>query len=188
MRFDKVLLCLSLVFVMRATIADSHLPECSTPPAVLIDGLSRTACEISQSVMVERYSGPKPAHPYASEFDRRKVAIAIGKKAESVTTVAGIRAGPRAVQVQTSLLYPPLVDQVAKRYPTPKARRYKRWVIGYEQIEYGAQGSAQGFPLECATAVHSTTQATKIVAECFPLEERARFLKTLDAVRGLRGP
>lgn len=186
--FGKALICISFAFVMHVAIADSVLLECSTPPATLIDGLSRTACEISRSVMVEHYSGPKPAQPYASEFDRREVAIAIGKKAESVTTVAGIRAGPRAVQIQTSLLYPPFVDQIAKRYPTPKARRYKRWVIAYEQIEYGAQGSEQGFPLECATAVHSTTRATKIVAECFPLEERARFLKTLDAVQGLHGP
>ncbi|MDP9990619.1 hypothetical protein J2W30_000282 [Variovorax boronicumulans] len=188
MQFDKVLLCFSLVLVTRATLADSHLPACSAPPAILIDGLSRTTCEIARSVTVEHYSGPKPASPYASELDRREVAIALGKKAESVTTVAGIRVGPHVVQVQTSLLHPPFVDQIAKRYPTPKARRYKHWVIAYEQIEYGAQGSEQGFPLECATAVHSTTHATKIVAECFPLEERARFLKTLDAVQALPGP
>lgn len=183
MRSDKVLLCLSLVFLMRAAIADSNLPGCSTPPLALIDGLSRTACEISRSVTIERYSSPKPASPYASEFDRREVAIALGKKAGSVTAVAGIKAGANAVQVQTSLLPPPFVDQIAKRYPTPKARRYKHWVIAYEQIEYAAQGTAQGFPLECATAIHSTTQVTKIVAECFPLGERARFSKTLDAVR-----
>lgn len=182
------LLCLSFALAAQAAIAESALQKCSTPPLMLLYSLSRTACENSRSVTIERYSSPKPASPYASDFDRREVVIASGKTVESIRAVAGIRVGPSARQVQTDLLHPPFADQIGKRYPLPKTSRYRHWVISYEQIEYGAQSSAQGFPLECATAIRSTTRATKIVAECSPLGERARFSKTLDAVERPREP
>lgn len=188
MRPDKIFSCLLLLLVARAALADSDFSACSTPPAILIDELGRTACEFSRSVTIERYSSSKPASLYANDFDRREVVIASGKTVESVRAVAGIRIRPSTRQVQTDLLHPPFADQIAKRYPLPKASRYGRWVIAYEQIEYGAQGSAQRFPLECATAIRSTTRATEIVAECSPLGERARFSKTLDAIQRPREP
>lgn len=183
MRLERIFLCLSLVFVMRAAIADSAIMGCSNPPAILIVGLNRIACEISQSVTIERYLGQKSASPYASAFDQREVVVAWGSKAEFVEVVAGVKRGPGPIQRQTSLLHPPFVDQIAKRYSPSKASRYKQWAIVYEQIEYATQGSAQKFFLECATAIRSSTQATKLVAECFSLGERRRFSESLDAVR-----
>ena len=182
-RSDRVCFCFLLIVIARVASAAAPVLECPTSPAVSIEGISRTVCEVSRSVMIERYLSPEPTSVYASNLDRREVAIATGKNAESVASVAGLRLGPRAVQVQTKLLQPPFVDQIARRYVNPMKIRYKNWMIAYEEIEYGAQGSAHGFPFECATAIQSTWQARKIVAECFPLEERARFAKTLDAVR-----
>lgn len=182
-RSDQVFFCLLLIFMARAAGAAATVLECPTSPAVSIEGISRTACEISRSVVIERYLSPEPTSVYASKLDRREVAIAMGKNAESVASAAGLTLGPRSIQVQTKLLQPPFADQIARRYVNPMKIRYKNWMIAYEEIEYGAQGSAPGFPFECATAIQSTLQAKKIVAECFPLEERARFAKTLDAVR-----
>lgn len=181
--FERIFLCLSLVLVMHAAIADSTVVGCSNSPAIIIFGLDRVACEVSQSVAIERYSGQKLASPYASEFDQREVVVAWGGKAEFVEAVAGIKSDPGAIQRQTGLLQPPFADQIVRRYLFKKASRYNQWVIVYEQIEYAAQGAAQKFFLECATAIRSSTQATKVVAECFSLEERRRFLKTLDAVK-----
>ncbi|WP_180839059.1 hypothetical protein [Variovorax sp. RO1] len=134
-------------------------------------------------MLIEQYLGPKPESPYASAFDRRELVVAYAKTLDAVKAVAGIGTGSRSPQTQSPLLQPPLVDYVVKRLPTSKARHYKKWSISSEKIEYGAQRGAPGFLLECATAIRSTSSRTVVVAECFPFEEKARFAKTLDAVR-----
>lgn len=183
MRSSRSLLCLVFALMGRTAMADGVPAECPASPAMLIAGTDRIACQVSGLVAIERYLGPKPESPYASAFDRRELVVAYGKSIEAVKAIAGIKAGSRASQTQRLLLQPPLVDYIAKRSPLPKASSYKQWSIASEKIEYGAQGGAQGFLLECATARRSVMSTMVVVAECFPFEEKARFFKTLDAVR-----
>lgn len=183
MTLRKIIIpCISLVFLISSANGKSDFKDCAALPTAFIEGLSRTACEISQSVIIESYSSPRPTSPYASEFDWRNVAIASGKKSNAVMAVAGIKSGPAATRIQTGLLRPPLPDRIAKRYLIPKASRYGHWVIAYEQVEYGAQGSIPGFAMECATAIRSFKQEIKVVAECFPFGGRVRFSKALGAI------
>lgn len=183
MQSSKSFLCFLFALVARVAMADEVPVECPIPPAMTADGIDRIECQVSGLVINERYLGPKPESPYASAFDRRELAVAYGKTIEAVKAVVGIKADSRASQAPSLLLQPPLVDSIVKRSPVSKASNYKQWSIASEKIEYGAQGGAQGFRLECATAIRSSMSKTVVVAECFPLEEKARFSKTLDAVR-----
>jgi hypothetical protein len=182
-RFENSPVFLSLMFFTCAASADAALLECSTYPSILMDGLGRATCEIFQSVKIERYFGPMPASPYANNFDRREVAIALGENAETVREITGAKTKAGTAHLQASFFQPPFSDQIFKRHSISKPSRYKHWAIAYEHIEYAAQGSSRGFVLECATAIHFPTRTMKIVAECFPWEERVRFSRTLDAVR-----
>lgn len=182
-RSSKSLFCLLFAVAAHAALADGVAVECPTAPVISTDGLDRMGCQASGLVFIEQYLGPKPESPYASAFDRRELVVAYGKTLGAVKAVADIGAGSRRPQTQSPLLQPPLVDYVVKRVPASKARNYKKWSISSEKIEYSAQGGAPGFLLECATAIRSTSSRTVVVAECFPLEEKARFAKTLDAVR-----
>lgn len=182
-RLSKSLLYLWFAVVTHEALADGSAAQCPNSPVLLSNELDRIECQVSRWVVIEKYVSPKPDSLYVTAFDRRELALAHGETLDAVKAVVGIPRGSSGPHAQRLLLQPPLAEYVVKRTPVPKVRNHKKWAIASEEIEYVVQGEAPGFPLECATAIRSTTLRAVVVAECFPLEERTRFTKTLDAVR-----
>lgn len=138
---------------------------------------------MSGGTTVEQYLENKPVSAYATEFDRRELAIAYGNNAAQVKAVAGIDGDIKNSLVEYQFLEPPFMNLISKIFPMKRFRRRGNWVIYTTQIEYGAQGDGPGFPLSCSKALRSSNKKTIVIAECFALEERERFYQTLDSIR-----
>lgn len=155
--------------------------ECSTPPLVAINGLKRTGCQNLGSGTVERYLSDKSLSPYASEFDQRDLTVAHGKDLKAVMTAVGIDSRSITSSTGSPLLHLPMADKVSRVGLNKRNFRYRSWNVSTERIEYGAQGGAPGFQITCAVAVRSTKERAVVFTECFPLEEKNRFIRTLDS-------
>lgn len=152
--------------------ADTVVDQCSSTPAISNSELSQTQCRIVGAVTVKTYSASALLSPYATAFDQCSVAVAYSKDARALKSALG----------DVPLLRAPMADQISKKEPMPKTN-YRHWVISSEMIEYGSPGGAPGFVLSCSTAIRSRPTLTLAVAECYPLEQRERFIHTLDSVR-----
>lgn len=137
-----------------------------------------------EGLVVQRYEESQSGNPYATDLDRRVVVVARGERLEALMRAAGIASASGKQSLgKTLLVQPPLEDQVHRRSPSGAARKHKRWQLWSEAVEYGAQGSAQGFTIDCVTAIRNERPYATAVAECFPLEERKRFLLMLERIR-----
>lgn len=162
----------ALVIFIHTAHADTGVDRCSGSPSISNSELSQTQCRIIGSVTVETYSTPALLSPYATAFDQRSLTVAYSRDARALKAASG----------SLPLLRPPMAEQISKKASMSKAS-YGRWVISSEMIEYGSPGGAVGFALSCSTAIRSRPTLTLALAECYPLEQRERFLQTLDSVR-----
>lgn len=140
-------------------------------------------CDVAHGRVVFSFSGPEPTSPYASDFDRRRVAIAKATSTRRLKLPGGPGAeshSPRSAGFQ--LLSPPAQEQIVQREEVKKAVKKSGWHIVTERVSYGAQGGRFGFVMECSTATHWHKTYALAVAECYPLEERQRFVKTLELI------
>jgi hypothetical protein len=174
--------CLSLAFLAKPVLSDG-LPECAVS-ALPSDVLERTECSIQSGVTLSRFIGPVSSSAYGTDFDQRSVAVAQGSDAIAIRAIAGIVSGKRGITLhRNGLGQPPAEDRISRRDIVRQPSKHFQWSVITERIQYGAQGGGLGFVLDCATALRSNSRQTTAVAECFPLEERRRFLQTLDAIR-----
>ena len=171
-----------LTFYLHGVQADG-LATCASL-VLSFENLTQSECSNQDGLTVFRYLGKTTSSPYATEFDQRSVLVARGLNAKAVRAAAGIDAGPKGMSLNQSRLARPLAeDQIARRSPLKASVRHREWTIMTERVQYAAQGRAPGFVVDCATALRSSQRETTAVAECFPLEERQRFLRTLEAIR-----
>lgn len=162
----------ALVIFIHTAHADTVVDRCSDAPSISNSELSQTQCRMVGSVTVETYSTPALLSPYATAFDQRSLTVAYSKDARALKAASG----------SFLLLRPPMAEQISKKEPMSKTS-YGHWIISSEMIEYGSPGGAPGFVLSCSTAIRSRPTLTLAVAECYPLEQRERFLQALDSVR-----
>jgi hypothetical protein len=181
-RLDTFSRMLVLSVGLHTLVAAQTSVECVNPPLLAAKEINRSSCRLLVGTTVERYLENKPTSAYATEFDRRELAVAYGKNSARVKAVAGIDGDVKNSLVESQFLEPPFVNLISKVFPMKRFRRRGNWVIYAVQIEYGAQGGAPGFPLCCSTALRSSNKKTIVIAECFPLEERERFYQTLDSI------
>jgi hypothetical protein len=173
---------LVLAFCVGSASADG-MPDCATP-VLVTDLLARSECDSQDGITRSRFLGAAPSSPYATEFDRRSVAVARGHDPKAVSEAAGVILLSRGARLQrTRLTRPPAEDQIARRTAVRATSKYRQWTVMMERVQYSAQGGAPGFVVDCATALSSTARETTAVAECFALEDRQRFLRTLDEIR-----
>lgn len=168
-----------------ASVSAENSPECAKTNFIGVL-FTQTECTTQDGVTVSQFLGTAPSSPYATEFDRRAFAFAVarGQNTESVRRVAGIVKGFRgAATTQSFLSPPPSQAQIARRDASGAARSHHQWIVMFERVQYAAQGGVPGFVIDCATAIRSNRSETVEAAECFPLEERKRFFRTLDAIR-----
>jgi len=183
MMSSRLIIFALLAIVTCISQADGVSTTCSGL-ALDAEGLQQTECSTKDGLTVVRYHGPAPSSVYATEFDRRAVTVASGVNARIVREAAGITSGARGMSIGRSrLVKPPVEAQIVHRTTAKKTQKHLHWTILVEEMQYGAQGDAPGFVIDCATALRSNRYGTIAVAECFPLEERQRFLRTLRAIK-----
>lgn len=156
------------VIFIHTVHAGTVVDRCSNTPFISNSELSQMQCRIVGSVTVETYTTPALLSPYATAFDQRSLTVAYSKDARALKAASG----------SLTLLRPPMAEQISKKAPISKTS-YGHWIISSEMIEYGSPGGAPGFVLSCSTAIRSRPTLTLAVAECYPLEQRKRFLRTL---------
>jgi hypothetical protein len=181
-RFDWLLVTAIFACAQGAARADGMTAACENPTTSTA-GLRTTNCSLERGVSIVRLTGAEPLSPYATEFDKRSVVFATGADSKAVKSAAGIHEESNVLSKREGgLVIPPEFDQIARRSPA-KSFKHGQWIVVSERIQYAAQGGAPGFVVDCATAIRGDKQRTVAVAECFPLEERQRYLRTLESVR-----
>jgi len=177
------LLAATLLCVFGTCVrADGASSPCDKP-TVKSGDLRRVACVEQDDVTIERYSGSPSQSPYATEFDVRSVTVARSASSERIFEAAGVTRQSKESLPRTRLAQPPLADQVLRRAALTHSTRFRQWALWTEQVEYGAQGGWQGFTMDCVTAIRRRIEQTVAVAECFPVEERQRFLAMLENIQ-----
>lgn len=183
MKVNRMMVIVLLAITTYAAQANELSTKC-TSLALASEELQQTECSTKNGLTVTRYLGPAPVSVYATEFDRRSVTVANGENAKLVREAAGLTSNSHGMSMaQIRLVKPPVEDQIIHRIPAKATQRYLQWTVWTEEIQYGTQGGAPGFVIDCATALRSNRHGATAVAECFPLEERQRFFHTLKAIK-----
>jgi hypothetical protein len=172
-----LLASLALHFLHDATARESE--ECVALPLMSV-GLTPSECVCQGGMKAIRYRGTEPTSPYSTDFDRRRVTILLSKDLHRVEQAAGV--ADIAEEEATHLVNPPAEEAIVKRSFEKLPATYQGWSVSSEKIEYGSQGGGIGFTFDCATATLSKSGRSIAVAECFPVEERTRYLKLLDTI------
>ncbi len=147
--------------------------------------LAMSDCATESGILVLKYTGIETGSPYATEFDRREVSVALSDNPALLLRRTGAKRTKRGIFFQTTLLAsPPNLAQIKKRRMLPNSVRAGKWRIFTEDIQYAAQGPARGFQIECETAVQlgDSGEKTVAVSECFGYENKQRFLSTLTQI------
>ncbi|MEY4581319.1 MAG: hypothetical protein RL701_6022, partial [Pseudomonadota bacterium] len=159
MRLDLSVSLFLLCLCLGSARADAT-SECAGS-VLITDSLTQSECSSQDGITVSQFVGATPSSPYATEFDRRTVAVVRGHDAKSVRQAAGFVNGSRGIALpQSRLARPPAEDQIARRVADRATSRYRKWTVMTEKIQYGAQGGAPGFVLDCATALRSNQRET----------------------------
>jgi len=179
-RFNVLLLATLISSTARGDVSK----DCQ-PPSLASSDLHISSRSDRNGVFLSTYIDSKPASPYATEFDQRKVVIAYSANDSSLIAMAGIPIqGEDARGYRTQLSPLPESDQAIRRIPELKVQNHLGWRIYIERVEYGAQGGGIGYAVDCATALKAIAQKKMTaVSECFALEHRQRFMETLTLVR-----
>lgn len=150
-----------------------------------LDKLSMTHCATEAGVLVLNYKDVETGSPYATDFDKREVSVAISNSRALILKKIGAEVTKRGISLHKTLLVsPPAPAQIKDRHMSPNPARSGNWKVFIENIQYAAQGSAPGFPIKCGTALQFNDFGDSAVAvsECFTYENKHRFLSTLTRV------
>lgn len=154
--------------------------ECKSPVLANLV-LDHASCEQAAGLTKFVLKSNTSSSPYATDFDLRHVVIVKSNRFGLVQEAAGIKGSGTAMLVsETRLITPPVETQIVNRKVNKRPTKRGKWVIFTERVQYGAQVAA-GFVLDCSTAVRQLTTEYSAVAECYPLEEKARFWKMLES-------
>jgi hypothetical protein len=178
-------LCLLVGFAVVVNDACAHGMSMVCPGPKLSEVvLQQTSCEERTGLTAIRYSDVGASSAYATAFDRRSVVVLFGHDVHAVKSEAGLPARSSEHSLYcVKLVEPPFADQIESRKAAKRPIRHRTWTVLTERVQYEAQGGAAGFVIDCATAMKSSKGGSVAIAECFALEERQRFFRTLDLVR-----
>lgn len=170
------------LLVHGSVMGDSEPAICAEP---VLPGLhiAKAYCDMESGRSTFSFSGPEPTSPYTSDFDRRRVVIAKATSTSKLKLPGSLGAESRSRRsTGIQLIAPPVEDQIVQREHIKKTVKKRGWKIVTERVTYGAQGGVPGFAMDCSTATRWQKTFTLAVAECYPLEERQRFIKTLELI------
>lgn len=146
------------------------------------EGLERSSCRSEGTVSIAVYADKNSQSPYSTIFDQRELLTAEAPDLALLLAFDGFqRKSAQLIFAGSRLTNVPYADSVSSKDVDPEVEGYKDWKIGYETIQYSAQGGRAGFSIDCATAVHIKSSFVAI-SECYPMEHSERFLRTLDKV------
>lgn len=143
-------------------------------------GLERVECVVKEGVILSRHIGATPPAPYASELDRRLVVSGFAARSDEEGERVSSARVEREITDYFSELAPPYKEKL--ELVSKKSAIYRTWTVHSSDLQYVSQGANRGFVLKCAMAVTSLNGTAAGLAECFPLEERATFLRSLDTM------
>ena len=155
-----------------------------TAPRIVSDTLAMTEYAQKNQVTLVTYREPSSFSSYATELDQRSVVVGYGLNLKQVKEAAGVLSNNGKDYLSRTLLTaPPMTEAIESRKPTRSSTNRGPWVVFFEQIQYGAEGGGQGYVIDCGTALKTEEGTAIAVAECFSLENRQRFLNTLDQIQ-----
>lgn len=162
---------------MAATVAAS---ECREAPSVREPGLTRESCELVGTALVETYrSTAIPNDPYSTELDRRKLVVVRGPDPIWIKRINGIIGKNQYDASESAVNKPPFSEEIYKTYKE-RTVVVNGWLIGINQVQYGSIAHGPGFVFMCATSFKEGKEFSMSISECFPLEEKSRFYKTIN--------
>ena len=171
------------IFIFIVTIdiyANENLSACKVRLPNLTD-LRQTNCSVNNDVSIIEYQTSKSSSPYATDFDRRLVKIALGTNIYIVRTLTRFNEKKSNFDVthDNTFIQAPNPDQIDEEKTILQKTKFQGWSLKSEQIQYRTQGGAQGFLIDCVTAIKAQGHHVSAVGECFPVEERQKFLQVL---------
>jgi hypothetical protein len=163
---------------INGVIAASESPLC-VGPNFNEQQLSAVSCVKKSDVTAVEYSGNEPSGNYSTEFDKRRVLVVFGSSQSEVKDFSAIKINSQNSLADISnAIQPPHPEQIAKKNLL-KSFKFNDWKIATKRFQYANQGGSLGFVIDCATAFKTSKKHTMVVSECYALEEKNRFLKTL---------
>ncbi|GLS05361.1 hypothetical protein GCM10007860_25130 [Chitiniphilus shinanonensis] len=120
----------------------------------------------------------------ADDFDEVVWVFGFSKKEETPHDLIGFAKTGRGFLFNGNEISSPLMNEyVVARKPENKITREGRWKVGVENIYYGAQGGANGYTIDCATAISASEGGGfYVVSQCYPLEKKSAFAKLLKEI------
>lgn len=130
-------------------------------------------CQSKTGGVLAYYAGANKGAEYSTEFDKRRVVIAVARGDAQLKKLV-----PGAGAERTRLVDPPQPEQIRRR--ESKRTTHKGWTLYHEVVQYVGPSGGPGFVLECVSASTRDKNQAFAVEECFLLEEKQRFLSVLD--------
>lgn len=176
-----------IVFLLAGCSSEGVAAD-NCPITLMGSELHQSSCEEAGGVLMAVFSSSAES-PYATDLDVRKVVVARSSDAARLAGIFGFTGFPRQPTYQgMRLLEIPHQDQV-ETVALEKPYQVDGWQIGQQIIQFSEQGNAPGFSMVCATAF--SAERMLATAECFPMEEQERFVRTLADIsvkNGLKKP
>jgi hypothetical protein len=175
--------------VLLAGSACAQPPEevrlnCSNFEATAGEELKRGSCAVdSDGTLSATFGWHATQSPHATALDERRVVVVVADSGGRALSALrrGCRPDNEVGLVDCQLAFAPMDDLVTSRQSVDAPVKLGAWTITQERVSYGAQGGAVGFQMDCATAIGPRKSRTVAIFECFPLEQRKRFLSMVDA-------
>lgn len=174
---------LTKCFVAPAQTTDM---TCVTVPRILGE-LTLIACDTSNEVTVAEYRSKKLSSPFATDLDQRRVSVAVSKNGDALTRRAGLKKTKQRLRLESSKLADiPESDSILRREVDWGVKKYHRWSIYKEFLQYAAQGNTPGYPMKCETAIINQDQPKYflIASECHDFSDK-NFTKILDDIESI---
>ena len=180
---NNLLIVAALVFQASAN-AQSIVNECDHAQKH-VNQLTLFECKHVDEVIISTYQEPSITSAYSTEFDQRKLFLASSKNRTELFKKIGLTISRQTISLKsTKLANIPELERVIRRHASNKIEKFESWTIFSEYIWYAEQGNSTGFSLQCDTAIKSLgiSKIWLAAAECFPYENKGRFLEALKKI------
>lgn len=176
--FLLVLMNAGLSGSLAATVAAS---QCQEAPSVREPGLARERCELVGTALVETYrSTVIPNDPYSTDLDRRKLVTVRGPDPIWIKKINGISGNNQYDVNESAVNKPPFSEEIYRTYKE-RTVAVNGWLIGINQVQCRSTRHGPGYVFMCATSFKKGQEFSMSISECFPLEEKSRFYKTINS-------
>lgn len=140
--------------------------------------LTLQKCDSNGNIIYATYKGKESDSPYATEFDEKKLIVAISNNKSDLMNASGFYPESSKLKFdKTKLDVIPSPEQISSR-KVSKPIEKNGWIINREDIQYfDPKGS--GYIISCATALKYQEGNSIAVSECLPYGQLDEFIELL---------